>query len=63
MKSINEKGVIIMEKLRLGIIGTGGICNHKHIPSLKKVADKVEHFVIWYVKRQKIQQKNMVWKV
>lgn len=31
-----------MKKLRLGIIGTGGICNNKHLPSLKKVADKVE---------------------
>lgn len=31
-----------MEKLKLGIVGTGGICNHKHLPSLAKVADKVE---------------------
>lgn len=31
-----------MEKLKLGIIGTGGICNNKHLPSLAKVADKVE---------------------
>lgn len=31
-----------MKKLRLGIIGTGGICNNKHLPSLEKVADKVE---------------------
>ena len=31
-----------MKKLRLGIIGTGGICNNKHLPSLAKVADKVE---------------------
>ena len=28
--------------LKLGIIGTGGICNNKHLPSLAKVADKVE---------------------
>ena len=31
-----------MEKLKLAIIGTGGICNNKHLPSLSKVADKVE---------------------
>lgn len=31
-----------MKKLKLGIIGTGGICNNKHLPSLAKVADKVE---------------------
>ncbi|MBS7007973.1 Gfo/Idh/MocA family protein [Anaerostipes sp.] len=31
-----------MEMLKLGIIGTGGICNNKHIPSLAKVADQVE---------------------
>ena len=28
--------------LKLGIIGTGGICNNKHLPSLAKVADQVE---------------------
>lgn len=37
-----RKGESIMKKLRLGIIGTGGICNNKHLPSLAKVADKVE---------------------
>lgn len=31
-----------MEKLKLGIIGTGGICNNKHLPSLAKVSDQVE---------------------
>ena len=31
-----------MKKLKLGIIGTGGICNNKHLPSLVKVADKIE---------------------
>lgn len=31
-----------MKKLRLGIVGTGGICNNKHLPSLAKVADQVE---------------------
>lgn len=31
-----------MSKLKLGIIGTGGICNNKHLPSLAKVADRVE---------------------
>lgn len=31
-----------MAKLRLGIIGTGGICNNKHLPSLAKCTDIVE---------------------
>ena len=31
-----------MSKLKLGMIGTGGICNNKHLPSLAKVADQVE---------------------
>lgn len=31
-----------MTKLKLAIIGTGGIANNKHLPSLAKVADKVE---------------------
>lgn len=31
-----------MDKLKLGVIGCGGICNNKHLPSLAKVADKVE---------------------
>lgn len=36
------KGDITMKKLKIGLIGTGGICNNKHLPSLAKVADKVE---------------------
>ncbi|HFK6199153.1 Gfo/Idh/MocA family protein [Listeria monocytogenes] len=31
-----------MTKLKIGIIGTGGICNNKHLPSLAKVTDQVE---------------------
>ncbi|MBQ8288259.1 MAG: Gfo/Idh/MocA family oxidoreductase [Clostridia bacterium] len=31
-----------MEKLKIGIIGCGGIANGKHMPSLKKLSDKVE---------------------
>ena len=31
-----------MRKLKLGIIGAGGICNNKHLPSLAKVTDKAE---------------------
>lgn len=31
-----------MEKLKIGIIGCGGIANGKHMPSLKKCADKAE---------------------
>jgi len=31
-----------MEKLRIGIVGCGGIANGKHMPSLKKFSDKVE---------------------
>ena len=28
-----------MDKVRIGIIGCGGIANGKHMPSLKKLAD------------------------
>lgn len=31
-----------MAKLRIGIVGTGGICNNKHLPSLAKLTDKAE---------------------
>ncbi len=30
------------KKLRIGIIGCGGIANGKHMPSLAKLDDKVE---------------------
>lgn len=42
-----------MEKLRLGIIGTGGICNNKHLPSLAKVTDKVEVVALCDLKEEK----------
>lgn len=42
-----------MEKLKVGIIGTGGICNNKHIPSLLKVADKVEITALADLEREK----------
>ncbi len=45
-----------MSKLRLGIIGTGGICNHKHLPSLEKVADKVEVVALCDLIREKAVQ-------
>lgn len=44
-----------MDKLRLGIIGTGGICNNKHLPSLKKVADKVEVVALCDLSREKAE--------
>ncbi len=31
-----------MEKLKIGIIGCGGIANGKHMPSLKRLSDKAE---------------------
>ena len=31
-----------MEKLRVAIVGCGGIANQKHMPSLKANADKAE---------------------
>ncbi len=31
-----------MKKLRIGIIGCGGIANNKHFPSLKEVSDQCE---------------------
>lgn len=42
-----------MAKLKVGIIGTGGICNNKHIPSLLKVADKVEITALADLEREK----------
>ncbi len=44
-----------MAKLRLGIIGTGGICNNKHLPSLAKVADKVEVVALCDLQREKAE--------
>lgn len=31
-----------MEKLKLGIVGCGGIANNKHLPALAKLTDKIE---------------------
>ena len=31
-----------MEKLRIGIVGCGGIANGKHLPALKNESDRVE---------------------
>ena len=31
-----------MAKLKIGIIGCGGIANGKHMPALKKLSDKAE---------------------
>lgn len=45
-----------MDKLRLAIVGTGGICNHKHLPSLKAVADKIEVVTLCDKKEEKAQQ-------
>ena len=44
-----------MEKLRLGIIGTGGICNNKHLPSLAKCADIAEVAALCDLQEEKAQ--------
>ena len=44
-----------MDKLKLGIIGTGGICNNKHLPSLAKVSDKVEIVALCDLVREKAE--------
>ena len=31
-----------MKKIRVGVIGCGGIANGKHLPSLKKQSDRVD---------------------
>ena len=31
-----------MEKLKIGLIGCGGIANNKHMPALSKLSDKCE---------------------
>ena len=45
-----------MDKVRLAIIGTGGICNHKHLPSLKAVADTIDIVALCDKKEEKAQQ-------
>ena len=42
-----------MEKLRLGIIGTGGITNNKHLPSLAQFADKAEVAALCDIQEEK----------
>jgi predicted dehydrogenase len=44
-----------MAKLRLGIIGTGGICNNKHLPSLAKVSSEVEVVALCDLIREKAE--------
>ena len=43
-----------MKKLKLGIIGTGGICNNKHIPSLAAVKDNVEIVALCDIIEEKV---------
>lgn len=45
-----------MGKLKLGIIGTGGICNNKHLLSLAKVADNVEIVALCDIKEEKAKE-------
>ena len=45
-----------MEKLRIGIVGCGGIANGKHMPSLKKLADKVEMVAFCDIVPEKAEQ-------
>ena len=50
-----------MKKLRVGIIGCGGIANQKHLPSLKASQDLAEivAFCDIKVERAERQQRNM----
>ena len=42
-KALRPDGQIdIMAKLKVGVIGCGGIANGKHLPSLQKQGDRVE---------------------
>lgn len=45
-----------MRKLRIGIVGCGGIANHKHLPSLKKVADQAEVTALCDVIRERAEK-------
>lgn len=49
-----------MEKLKIAIVGCGGIANQKHMPSIRANAEKAEMvaFVISYRRGHKRQQKN-----
>lgn len=38
----NETKEIVMKKLRIGLVGCGGIANNKHMPALKKLSDYCE---------------------
>ena len=38
----SEREEIKMKKLRVGIVGCGGIANQKHFPALKSQADKCD---------------------
>ena len=42
LNPINISGGTKMEKLKVGIIGCGGIANSKHMPALKSQNDKCE---------------------
>ncbi|EEX67787.1 Gfo/Idh/MocA family protein [Mitsuokella multacida] len=44
------------KKLQLAFVGTGGICNHKHIPALLKLQDKVEIVALCDIDRAKAEK-------
>lgn len=54
-----------MSKLKIAIIGCGGIANNKHFPALSAQSDKCEMvaFVILKLNAPKRLAKSMGWKV
>jgi len=44
-----------MDKIRLGIIGTGGICNNKHLPALARLGSEAEVIALCDLSREKAE--------
>lgn len=45
-----------MKKLRIGIVGTGGIARHAHLPSYQKVSDKAEVVAVCDIVKENAQK-------
>lgn len=49
-----------MEKIKIGIIGCGGIANGKHMPSYKNLADEAEGRFLRYYRRARTESKRRI---
>ena len=48
-----------MEKIKIGIIGCGGIANGKHMPSYKNLADEAEMVAFCDIIEERAQKANV----